>query len=193
MWSVPSIESDLCWSSVTTTNQCLSMIPYLLLMPLILLQSRYFNVVLFFRCICRLHSENLCGATRVIMKKTPGSTNLAMFMVFNACEQKSNQIGVIKFSLTCPKQIHASWQVPKLYFIRCLAPLLVKQPCFSIWTGFLARFLEILSSNFDTVLDAQLCCQNRNFASFPWRYITLVIRKSWSSRLRFGSCREHLC
>ena len=128
-----------------------------------------------------------------LWKKNPVSTNLAMFMVFNACEQQSNQIGVIKFSLTCPKQIHASWQVPKLYFIRCLAPLLVKQPWFSIWTGFLARFLEILSSNFDTVLDAQLCCQNRNFASFPWRYITLVIRKSWSSRLRFGSCREHLC
>ena len=299
MWPVPSIESHLCWSSVTTTNQCLSMIPYLLLMPLILSALEIFTArkrslqrLCFYRClsvhgggvrgcsggacvvalrghvwllpggmhgcsggacvvkggmhgkgghawqrgVCmargacmvkggmrggwgvimcgeggalwrgmhvwrrgacmmkggmrgkggcawwrgacvargacmactppwdtaghcvggmhptRMHSCSMLFYSFVVFvvcirriyavqqgwlwKKTPGSTNLAMFMVFNACGQQSNQIGIIKFSLTCPKQIHASWQVPKLYFIRCLAPLLVKQPCFSIWTGF---------------------------------------------------------
>ena len=143
MWSVPWIESNLCWSSVNTAGAYQWFHTYCWC-HWYFLHSRYFNVLLFFRCIYRFHSENLCGATRVTMKKTPGSTNLAMFMVFNACGQQSNQIGIIKFSLTCPKQIHATWQVSKLYFIRYLAPLLVKQPCFSIWTGFLARFFEIL-------------------------------------------------
>ena len=154
------------------------MIPYLLLMPLILSALETFQYCLVLSLYLPFAFGESMGCNKGdYEKKTPGSTNLAMFMVFNACGQQSNQIGIIKFSLTCPKQIHASWQVPKLYFIRCLAPLLVKQPWFSIWTGFLARFLEILSSNFDTVLDAQLCCQNRNFASFPWRYITLVIKE----------------